>query len=339
MLKAASSKYSFYEGKVVLAPMVRVGTLPMRLLALDYGADLVWTPETVDKKLIGCDRIFNPTTGTWDYIKDGRTLVFRTHPREKPHLIMQLGSADPELALKAALLVESDVSGVDLNCGCPKRFSLQAGMGAALLSQPEKLCSILRSLVAGLRVPVTAKIRVLPQREDTLSLVRQICQTGIQALTVHCRTPAERPRDPAHYELLDEIISICHPMPVIVNGDVFDREDLHRIRQQHPLVASVMIARGAQWNASIFQAGGMDPDVRQVSRLYLAKCVETANPFTNTKYTVMQMWIDRPYSDHRFTEKIQKSKNITELCAVFDMSIDEGRPGESTALLDGQDDD
>ena len=31
-----------YRGKIVLAPMVRSGELPSRLLALDYGADLVW---------------------------------------------------------------------------------------------------------------------------------------------------------------------------------------------------------------------------------------------------------------------------------------------------------
>lgn len=31
-----------YRGKVVLAPMVRSGELPARLLALHYGADLVW---------------------------------------------------------------------------------------------------------------------------------------------------------------------------------------------------------------------------------------------------------------------------------------------------------
>ena len=31
-----------YRGKVVLAPMVRSGELPSRLLALQYGADLVW---------------------------------------------------------------------------------------------------------------------------------------------------------------------------------------------------------------------------------------------------------------------------------------------------------
>ena len=31
-----------YRGKVVLAPMVRSGELPSRLIALKYGADLVW---------------------------------------------------------------------------------------------------------------------------------------------------------------------------------------------------------------------------------------------------------------------------------------------------------
>lgn len=36
------SKGVDYRGKLVLAPMVRSGELPSRLLALDYGADLVW---------------------------------------------------------------------------------------------------------------------------------------------------------------------------------------------------------------------------------------------------------------------------------------------------------
>ena len=31
-----------YRSKIVLAPMVRSGELPSRLLALHYGADLVW---------------------------------------------------------------------------------------------------------------------------------------------------------------------------------------------------------------------------------------------------------------------------------------------------------
>ena len=41
-----------YEDKLILAPMVRIGTLPMRLLALDYGADIVYTEELIDWKLL-----------------------------------------------------------------------------------------------------------------------------------------------------------------------------------------------------------------------------------------------------------------------------------------------
>ena len=32
-----------YANKIMLAPMVRIGTLPMRLLALKYGADIVYS--------------------------------------------------------------------------------------------------------------------------------------------------------------------------------------------------------------------------------------------------------------------------------------------------------
>lgn len=49
----------FYTNKVILAPMVRVGTLPMRLLAVDYGADLVYTEEIIDFKLSKSQRIKN----------------------------------------------------------------------------------------------------------------------------------------------------------------------------------------------------------------------------------------------------------------------------------------
>lgn len=52
-------KYAYeldYRNKLVLAPMVRSGTLPMRLLALYHGAGLVWTPEIVDKAIIGAQR-------------------------------------------------------------------------------------------------------------------------------------------------------------------------------------------------------------------------------------------------------------------------------------------
>ena len=50
--KLITRKRLDYNNKLILAPMVRIGTLPMRLLALDYGADIVYTEELIDRKLL-----------------------------------------------------------------------------------------------------------------------------------------------------------------------------------------------------------------------------------------------------------------------------------------------
>lgn len=42
-----------YEG-AILAPMVRIGTLPTRLLCLREGASLVYTEEIIDHRLMNC---------------------------------------------------------------------------------------------------------------------------------------------------------------------------------------------------------------------------------------------------------------------------------------------
>lgn len=41
-----------YRCKIVLAPMVRSGELPSRLLALRYGADLVWGKLRISYSLL-----------------------------------------------------------------------------------------------------------------------------------------------------------------------------------------------------------------------------------------------------------------------------------------------
>ncbi len=60
-------------------------------------------------------------------------------------------------------------------------------MGAALLSNPERVRSILTSLVSAVSLPVTCKIRLLPTPQATFDLVRVIESTGVAAVAVHGR--------------------------------------------------------------------------------------------------------------------------------------------------------
>lgn len=95
-----------------------------------------------------------------------------------------------------SLCSEKDVAGFDVNMGCPKNFSILGGMGAALLTQPDKIKEILSTLVTNLSIPVTCKIRLLPTMEETLSLCKLIESCGVAALAVHGRTKEERPQHP-----------------------------------------------------------------------------------------------------------------------------------------------
>jgi tRNA-dihydrouridine synthase 2 len=176
-----------YRKKIVLAPMVRGGELPNRLLALHHGADLVWGPETVDRAILGTQRVVNDRTGCIEFVKPGK-VIYRIHPSEQGRLVYQLGSADAALAVEAAKLVAKDVAGVDLNCGCPKHFSIHGGMGAALLKDIPRLEGILKALVEQVGkvfdIGVSCKIRLLATDEETYDMVRRLCRTGIIGLTV-----------------------------------------------------------------------------------------------------------------------------------------------------------
>ncbi|KAE8715764.1 tRNA-dihydrouridine(20) synthase [Hibiscus syriacus] len=240
-----------YRNKLVLAPMVRVGTLPFRLLASDYGADITYAEEIIDHKIIKCDRIVNEYIGSTDFVEKGTdNVVFRTCDQERDRVVFQMGTSDAVRALKAAEIVCKDVAVVDINMGCPRPFSVSGGMGAALLSKPDLIHDILTTLRRNIDTPVTCKIRLLNSSHDTVELARRIEKTGVSAPAVHGRKVADRPRDPAEWNDIADIVSSLS-IPVIANGDVFEYDHIERIKVATG-ASSVMVARGALWNASIF---------------------------------------------------------------------------------------
>lgn len=89
--------------------------------------------------------------------------------------------------------------------GCPKEFSIKGGMGVALLTQPEKACDILRTLVNNLSISVSCKIRIFETAEATLNLVQALVNTGIKAIAIHGRTRYERPQHPVHTDIIRHV--------------------------------------------------------------------------------------------------------------------------------------
>lgn len=305
-----------YKNTVALAPMVRVSDLPLRSLCLKYGADLVWGPEVIDKAIIGSKRSVNAKLGTVDFfsLKDPTRLIWRTAPSlEKHKLVFQLGSANAELAVQAGQMVAGDVSAIDLNCGCPKHFSVHAGMGAQLLAVPDKLVEILSSLVEQVGKPhdiaISAKIRLLETAEKTYELVSRLVKTGIACLTVHCRTTPMRPREPARYEYLQRVAEICHANGVhcLVNGDVRSREELPKFVEKYG-VDGVMIARAAQVSPACFSST-VQLTPLQVCREFLDACVKFDYNTAHAKYNLTSYV---PGKDSLYMQ-FSRAKSLVEL--------------------------
>lgn len=302
--------------------MVRVSELPMRALSIKYGCDLVWGPEIIDKKMIHMKRVWNDRLQCVDFVqKSDEKLVFRTHPAlEKSRLIFQMGTSDPKLAVEAAKVVAGDVAAIDVNSGCPKHFSVHAGMGAALLRTPDKLVAILEALVSEVGrpfgIPISVKIRVLEDAENTYALVKRLVGTGISCLTVHCRTTNMRPRESAIYTYLAEIARICHEAGICcyVNGDVACRDQLQPFMANFG-VDGAMIARGAEANPSCFQSGPLVPWL-EVAKEFLRLCKKYEYTNAHAKFCLTKMI---PGRDPLY-QQIAQSKNIEEMAAMLDNS-------------------
>ncbi|CAI4221468.1 unnamed protein product [Auanema sp. JU1783] len=305
-----------YSNKVMMAPMVRAGRTPLRVLALDYGADVCYTEEIVDQKLLSCNRVENEALGTIDYcmLDD---VVLRVAPKqEKNKCVLQIGTNNGKNAAEVAVKIGKDVSAIDVNMGCPKPFSVHQGMGAALLQETDKIKDILCSLKAAASVPISCKIRVLDDPHLTLNLVREIEKCGVSAIGVHGRRRDERNPDRCRLEEIREVVRTVS-VPIIANGisgEVNDFEDISKFKSQTG-ASSVMIARKALQNPSIFRKEGlltMENDIVN----FLAKACEFDESYTMTKYVVQRILGSEQEHDVRGKATVAAG-SVLEICKAW----------------------
>lgn len=248
----SSLKANFIKDKLILAPMVRINTLPFRELVYAHGCDITFTEEIVAKKLVQCVRVVNDKINTIDYVtKTDNILVLRILPSEKNHLVLQLGASNPDDAVKAAKIVKDDIIGIDLNMGCPKHFSTHGNMGNALLGLPQLAKDILTNLVNNFPDKViSCKIRLLNEKEKFENLVKMIQESGIDYFTVHLRYKDQNSKYPAKWEEIENISKLAK-IPFAVNGDIFTPRDL-QILTKKKIISGYMLGRGAIHNPNVF---------------------------------------------------------------------------------------
>jgi len=122
----------------------------------------------------------------------------------------------------------------------------QKAAGSALLADEPLVGRILEAVVNAVEIPVTLKIRTGtdPEHRNGVTIARMAESAGIQMLTVHGRTRADRFKGAAEYDSIADTVQAVS-IPVIANGDI---QSARKAREVLALTgaAGVMIGRGAQ---------------------------------------------------------------------------------------------
>lgn len=127
----------------------------------------------------------------------------------------------------------------------------------------------------------------------------------------NCRKVADRPRDPANWSEIATVVDALS-IPVIANGDVFEYQDFERIRAVTG-ASSVMVGRGALWNASIFRPEETPFEV--VKREYVRKSILWDHDIKSTKYTLKEM------ITHYTSLELPEGKAVTKSGSLADIAL------------------
>ena len=226
------------ENNLILAPMAGVTNRPFRMICKEYGAGMVCTEMASARAM---------------FHNDLKTKRLLNTDGEKRPISMQIFGSDEESMAYAAENVSEIADILDINMGCPAPKVVKNGDGSKLLLDLEKAESILKTVMAHSKVPVTLKIRKGWDKENIVAVeIAKIAEkVGISAITIHGRTRREFYTGKADWDIIKQVKESVH-IPVIGNGDVVDGESAKRMFE-YTGVDGIMIGRGTFGKPWIFK--------------------------------------------------------------------------------------
>ncbi|XP_007047363.2 PREDICTED: tRNA-dihydrouridine(16/17) synthase [NAD(P)(+)]-like [Theobroma cacao] len=204
--------------KLIVAPMVDNSELPFRMLCRKFGAEAAYTPMLHS-------RIFTEN-------EKYRNEEFTTCKEDRP-LFVQFCANDPDVLLEAARRVEPYCDYVDINLGCPQRIARRGYYGAFLMDNLPLVKSLVEKLALNLNVPVSCKIRVFPNLQDTIKYAKMLEGAGCSLLAVHGRTRDEKDgkRFRADWNAIKAVKNALG-IPVLANGNIRHMEDVQNCLEE-----------------------------------------------------------------------------------------------------------
>jgi len=226
---------------LLLAPVAGYCDLAFRLAIRPLGGiGLAWTD------LVNARGLIRRTVKSMELVE--------TEPADRPLCIQLYGDEPGEMAEAARRCRDLGAAVVDINMGCPVEKVCRRRAGAALLADPPAAARLLEHVVRAVDLPVTAKLRLGPDRGTIVAprLAADLERAGAAAIIIHGRTADQGFSGRVDLDGIARVVEAVRTVPVIGNGDVRSPADaLHMIRRTG--CAGVMIGRAALSHPWIFR--------------------------------------------------------------------------------------
>ncbi len=224
-----------------LSPLAGYTNLPMRLTVRELGG-LGWgTTDLVNARSL---------------IEGNRTALklCATAPADQPLAIQLFGAVPEEMRDAAILCAEMGVQSVDITMGCPVRKVVNVGGGSAMMTELAKTAALVRGMVAAVKIPVTAKMRLGWDEQNLTApdLARTLEDAGVAAVFVHGRTRAQGFSGRVNLAGIRAVVAAVKSIPVIGNGDVTTPTAAQHMLNETGCTG-VSIGRGAFYDPWIFK--------------------------------------------------------------------------------------
>jgi tRNA-dihydrouridine synthase B len=218
------------ENPFVQAPMAGWTDAPFRTVARRFHKGLLFT------EMVSAEALCRGNKRTLQYCRIDEC----HHP-----VALQLVGHDTDRLVEAARLAEGfRPDFIDMNAGCPDRKIVQQGAGGALLKKPEKLAAMVQKVVKAVRTPVSVKLRLGWDHDDSIRIGKMLERTGVAFLTVNGYLVTETYSSGGDREALRRVVKEVD-LPVIANGGVRDEEDAVGMLR-HTGAAGVMLGRSTR---------------------------------------------------------------------------------------------